>query len=177
MANREPLSKKVRFNVFKRDNFTCQYCGKHPPNIILEVDHIQPVSKNGSNNIENLITSCFDCNRGKSADELSVLPQQTSEKLELIKEKEEQYKQYQKMLSSVEKRIRLECEQISECFSSYFPDKELTEGFKNSSVRRFILELGFNEVLISMQSACSRMNYSSDSTKYFCGICWSKIKN
>ena len=88
MANREPLSKKVRFNVFKRDNFTCQYCGKHPPNIILEVDHIQPVSKNGSNNIENLITSCFDCNRGKSADELSVLPQQTSEKLELIKEKD-----------------------------------------------------------------------------------------
>ena len=65
------------------------------------------------------------------------------------------------------------CSQIK----SYFPDKELTEGFKNSSVRRFILELGFNEVLISMQSACSRMNYSSDSTKYFCGICWSKIKN
>ena len=60
------LSKKTRFEVFKRDGFTCQYCGRTPPTVILEVDHIDPKANGGSDNTINLITSCFDCNRGKS---------------------------------------------------------------------------------------------------------------
>ena len=39
---RKGLSKKIRFEVFKRDQFTCQYCGKQAPNVVLEVDHITP---------------------------------------------------------------------------------------------------------------------------------------
>lgn len=65
MNNRQAISKKTRFEVFKRDNFTCQYCGRKAPDVILEVDHIQPVSKGGKNDILNLVTSCKDCNRGK----------------------------------------------------------------------------------------------------------------
>lgn len=65
-TRRKPITKKVRFEVFKRDSFTCQYCGKSAPDTILEIDHIVPVSKGGDNNISNLITSCFECNRGKS---------------------------------------------------------------------------------------------------------------
>lgn len=59
------LSKRVRFEIFKRDSFTCQYCGKRPPNVVLEVDHIDPLSNGGSDDQINLTTSCFDCNRGK----------------------------------------------------------------------------------------------------------------
>ena len=62
---RKPLSKKIRFEVFKRDKFTCQYCGRMSPDVILEVDHIEPVAEGGDNEITNLITSCRDCNRGK----------------------------------------------------------------------------------------------------------------
>ena len=65
MAKRKNLSKSVRFEVFKRDSFKCQYCGKSAPDVVLEVDHIIPVSKGGDNDISNLITACFDCNRGK----------------------------------------------------------------------------------------------------------------
>ncbi len=65
MAKRECVSKKIRFEVFKRDLFTCQYCGKKAPAVILEIDHIKPVSKDGTNDIENLVSACFDCNRGK----------------------------------------------------------------------------------------------------------------
>jgi CRISPR/Cas system Type II protein with McrA/HNH and RuvC-like nuclease domain len=49
--------------VFKRDNYTCQYCGKS--GCKLEADHIIPFSKGGGNNIENLTTSCVKCNRQK----------------------------------------------------------------------------------------------------------------
>ncbi len=66
MAKRIGLSNKIRFEVFKRDSFKCQYCGKSAPEVILNVDHISPVAKGGENDILNLITSCFECNSGKS---------------------------------------------------------------------------------------------------------------
>lgn len=92
MNKRTAISKKIRFEVFKRDKFTCQYCGKQAPNVILEVDHIQPVSKAGKNDLLNLITSCNDCNRGKTNIELdddSVLSKQRKQ-LELLQERREQ---------------------------------------------------------------------------------------
>ncbi len=57
--------KKMRFDVLHRDKFTCRYCGRSAPDVILQVDHIFPKSKGGSNTLENLITSCVDCNIGK----------------------------------------------------------------------------------------------------------------
>ena len=71
MAERKSLSKKIRFEVFKRDHFTCQYCGRMAPDVILEVDHMHPVAEGGDDDIINLITSCRDCNRGKGRTPLS----------------------------------------------------------------------------------------------------------
>ena len=53
----------LRRQVFLRDNFTCVYCNQVGG--ILECDHIIPYSAGGSNNIENLATSCRKCNRQK----------------------------------------------------------------------------------------------------------------
>jgi len=61
------MSAKLRFSVLRRDGFTCQYCGKSAPNVLLEVDHIKPRSAGGGNEDTNLVTSCRDCNRGKGA--------------------------------------------------------------------------------------------------------------
>lgn len=55
--------KRISKAVFKRDNYTCQYCGKFGGK--LEVDHIFPFSKGGSDSLENLTTSCQKCNRQK----------------------------------------------------------------------------------------------------------------
>lgn len=68
---RKPISKRKRFEIFKRDNFRCSYCGQQPPVVVLEIDHIVPVSKGGDNGELNLVTSCQDCNRGKSDKPLS----------------------------------------------------------------------------------------------------------
>lgn len=64
--NRKPISKGLRFRIFERDSFTCQYCGRKPPEVVLELDHIHPCCEGGDNSEANLIASCADCNRGKS---------------------------------------------------------------------------------------------------------------
>lgn len=64
---RGAISVKLRFNVFKRDGYKCVICGRSAENgVILEIDHIKPVSKGGDSDISNLQTLCMDCNRGKS---------------------------------------------------------------------------------------------------------------
>ena len=82
---RTPLSKKTRFEVFKRDSFTCQYCGKSAPDVILEVDHIIPVAQGGTDDLFNLVTSCRDCNRGKGKRMLSDKTTIEKQKAELDK--------------------------------------------------------------------------------------------
>lgn len=57
-------SQKLRFAVLTRDNFTCRYCGATPP-AKLEVDHADSVANGGKDEIENYVTCCIDCNRGK----------------------------------------------------------------------------------------------------------------
>jgi hypothetical protein len=65
---RRAISKKKRFDIFKRDGFTCQYCGRSAPGVVLEVEHIHAVSRGGSDDDTNLLCACFDCNRSKGAD-------------------------------------------------------------------------------------------------------------
>lgn len=56
---------KLRFQILARDNFTCQYCGRKAPEVILHVDHVFPKSKGGLNRAENYRTACLECNLGK----------------------------------------------------------------------------------------------------------------
>lgn len=59
------LSAKLRFDILKRDLFTCRYCGRKAPGVAISVDHIIPVSLGGTSTESNLATSCMDCNMGK----------------------------------------------------------------------------------------------------------------
>ena len=61
------ITPSVRFEVFRRDSFTCQYCGRRAPKVILHVDHVVPVVAGGTNDLVNLKTACSVCNQGKGA--------------------------------------------------------------------------------------------------------------
>ena len=56
-----------RRNILRRDNHTCQYCGRDDlPRAELTVDHILPLSRHGKHIWENVVTSCIECNSNKS---------------------------------------------------------------------------------------------------------------
>jgi 5-methylcytosine-specific restriction endonuclease McrA len=64
------ISKSLRFAVLRRDDFSCIYCGRRPPEVILHVDHVKPWSKGGPTELSNLRTACSTCNIGKGATSL-----------------------------------------------------------------------------------------------------------
>lgn len=66
---RRLMTKKLRESIKKRDHYTCCNCGNSvyaEPNLLLEIDHIIPVSKGGCTEEKNLQTLCWKCNRSKS---------------------------------------------------------------------------------------------------------------
>lgn len=68
-TQRSSMTNDLREAIKKRDNYTCCLCGNsvfNEPNLLLEVDHIIPISKGGKTEASNLQTLCWRCNRKKS---------------------------------------------------------------------------------------------------------------
>lgn len=169
------LSKKQRFDIFKRDAFICQYCGRTPPAVVLECDHVKPVSGGGSDEPHNLITACFDCNRGKAAGELGVTIAATADRAAELAERMEQSKAYDALLKKQRRKINGQVEDICCIFMAAFVGWGLNDSARNS-IRNFLKSLPFDAVLEAMDKACSKCP-KEQAFKYFCGICWRKIKN
>ena len=173
---RKSISKKTRFDVFKRDGFICQYCGAHPPAVILHIDHIVPLALGGANSIDNYVTACAPCNLGKSATSLAEIPQSLKDKAGEVAERELQLAGYQKVMDGKRLRLEEEAAQVSEIY------EEFNAGYTLSasalvSVRKFIDAIGVHEVCKAMEGACTRPTVRKGTEfKYFCGICWSIIK-
>lgn len=182
MAKRKNISKSVRFEVFKRDNFTCQYCGRSAPEVILEVDHIIPVAKGGNNDILNLITSCRECNRGKSAKELSdntVIKKQKAQ-LDELNEKREQMEMMVKWKQTLTELVEKQIDAVDDYIQS-ITDYQLSESGRKR-VRKWIHAFGFAEVYtaaeISFDKYYSETRESSWQKAFdkIGGICYNRRK-
>jgi len=55
-----------RRNIFKRDRFTCQYCGRQPGSEELTVDHVMPRAQGGTSSWQNCVLACIGCNAKKA---------------------------------------------------------------------------------------------------------------
>lgn len=176
-TKRKNLSKKTRFEVFKRDSFTCQYCGRKAPDVVLEVDHIKPVSKGGDNNIINLITSCSSCNNGKSNIPLDVQDElaKNQKQLEELQERRTQME----MMVEWKERLYSLTEEGATMILDVFADKtnvNLNESAK-SEIIGWIDKFGFEQVLdatyIAIQTYYKGTDESIDNTfNKIGGICF-----
>ena len=193
-TNRVVLSKRQRFEVFKRDNFTCQYCGRKPPDVILEVDHVCAVVSGGTNEDYNLLTSCFDCNRGKGSSPIKVIPIDIEERRLLAEERRDQVRAYEETLQHIREENEARIDAVISTYETSIYDyycrlnrtRTLEEqepayvGFSRVSIRNFLKLLPLPVVQEAMEIACDKMIdgriSSNELFRYFCGICWNKIK-
>ena len=178
---RKPLSKTVRFEVFKRDKFTCQYCGSSAPDVILEVDHIKPVSKGGTDDLLNLITSCRNCNHGKRDKALSdsSTVQVQKRQLDDMQNRREQLEMMLRWRESLEDTLDCEVEAIDKIYDRETP-WVLSEAGKRD-IRKLIRRFGFDEVYEAVIISLDRYFTGSERSWQFAfskvgGICYNRKK-
>ena len=180
---RVAIPKTVRFEVFKRDRFTCQYCGASAPDVLLEVDHIKPVSKGGTNEMLNLITACRDCNRGKTnktlSDDSAVKAQKRQ--LDMMQERREQLKMMLEWKSELFEEEETEIDAIDDFIGRMTNgSRQLTDAGRRRT-RDFIKRFGFNEVYESAEIAFAKYYTGSiESVGYafdkIGGVCYNRRK-
>ncbi len=183
MAKRKSTGKRQRFEIFKRDNFTCQYCGSTPPTVVLVVDHILPVSKGGGDEITNKITSCEACNQGKADRPLSDVPRAIESQLADQVERREQLEAYNTFLMQARER---ELQQVADLGHYWFnrlcdeQNKWIFGTARQSSIRTFLKRLPITELYDAIDIALARVTasfeYDDKAWRYFCGICWKRIR-
>ena len=171
------ISKKLRFEVFKRDVFTCKYCGNKAPDVVLEIDHVIPVASGGKNDIFNLVTSCFDCNRGKGKRKLSdssVIDKQRKQ-LEDIAEKREQMKMMLKWRKELSNLNEEQIDEIEILLSAKHPNYCLNESGRKS-ILRLLKKHGFLFVYDATEESIRKYYNAKLSEPDNFNMCFSKIE-
>lgn len=64
---RKAIPRRLRFEIFRRDGYTCRYCGASAPDAQVTIDHVIPIALGGTDDPSNLVTACTDCNAGKAS--------------------------------------------------------------------------------------------------------------
>jgi len=169
MTERRKLSNTIRFEVFKRDRFTCQYCGGKAPDVVLNVDHIKPVADGGTDDLMNLATSCWTCNSGKSdraiADDSAVVLARNQ--ADMIEERRNQVRMmadWQVELS----RMDVETEAINDAFDR-IAGRTLTDQGKRE-MRNLVRKFGVQEVIAAVAIAYDQYPAETAYSK-ISGIC------
>lgn len=158
---REKIRKSVRFEVFKRDSFTCQYCGQKAPDVVLEVDHITPVASGGDNEILNLVTACKSCNAGKSDKALSdsAVVEKARAQAEDLQDRRQQLEmiaQWHLSLVDIENHAAAQLERLWLEASEAEPGTYLIDSAKNE-VRRWSKTYGFERVCKAIVIAANNL--------------------
>lgn len=137
---RRNISFKVRKAILTRDNFKCNICGATNRQSMLEVDHIIPFVKGGTNDFDNLVTLCVSCNRGKNDDILRIKKLKT--KLDEFLEKKEVEEKKEALITLRGKKIETRIEPIKPTITEVSDKVLLESGFKQeelSQARRVFL--------------------------------------
>jgi hypothetical protein len=168
------IGKTLRFEVFKRDGFACQYCGKRPPDTILEVDHIDPRANGGTDIEINLITSCFDCNRGKAARKLGDVHPRPDADLAYLEVQQEvaEAKRYLEASKIREQAVDIVRERLIEIWSEIFTSDECPT---DSQWNHWVSHFGAEEVEYALKNTALRLGESVEAykaVKYASGIMW-----
>jgi len=161
------VSTRKRFEVFKRDAFTCQYCGQRPPDVVLHVDHVIAVANGGSSGMENLVTSCATCNLGKHAVPLTSIPDAPAFPSDLA-ERRKQLKAYTAWQNEVR---TFEQQQLDRVIAHWETNNSPLPLHQRRLLPGMIKRLGEDAVLEAMDIATS----SGYGWRYACGVMWNRI--
>lgn len=195
---RKSTGKRQRFEIFKRDGFRCAYCGRSPPDVLLQVDHIVPVAGGGDNDDANLVTACADCNAGKSDNPLTSVAPPLADQAAVQLERAEQVRAYAEAMIEAREAKDETLEVMKEIWFRPWPlpgRQWLMPKEREVSLRQFMGLLTIAEIFEAIDIAHRAVSrgrvkaeavhdaelgtwslHDADAFRYFCGVCWKTIK-
>ncbi|WNM74331.1 HNH endonuclease [Gordonia phage Thimann] len=171
------VSKRLRYEILRRDNHTCRYCGATAPDVPLTVDHVVPVALGGADDPSNLVTACRDCNAGKtsSSPDAPVVADVAADALRWAAATEEVARR--RAVERTARRANHEAFQTNSwnrwTYGRGRNHFELPADWRQS-IDQFLdagLELDDLDELVDV----AMESQSRDPWKYFCGCCWRRI--
>lgn len=171
---RKSVPRRLRFEILRRDEYTCRYCGASAPHATLTIDHVVPVALGGGDDPSNLVTACKDCNAGKgstSPDE-KIVEDVDAAALLLSRALERAAEIRRGEISNFDNIcIRFRTEWID----IWGSDRNIPYTF-DASLKSFLSRgLTPDEVIRYIAvTATSRVTFG-DAFRYFCGCCWREI--
>lgn len=167
-----PVGKRLRYEVLKRDKFTCRYCGASAPDVHLQVDHIVPVSLGGGDTPDNLVAACVDCNSGKSSSTVGGITVQDVSPLNV---------EMMRAVRAIGDKTVADMEEMQKasdflCDNWRGPDLPPMPDDGYRSIEKW-LTLGLPvQIIESMMVVATDANVpKKDKWRYFCGCCWNRL--
>lgn len=164
------VSKRLRHEVMKRDNFTCRYCRSTEG--VLTIDHVVPVTLGGTDEPDNLVACCTDCNAGKS----STSPSEGT--VEDVKAADTKWADAIKRAAEVKAEQNKPFREYMSAFADVWPqyrDKNLPRNFETSIRSLFDAGLPVAQVQYAVEVALSTPGVM-DRFRYFCGVSWRQLR-
>lgn len=178
-TKRKTMTKKTRFEVFKRDSFKCQYCGSSAPEAILVVDHIDPISKDGADEMTNYITACQPCNAGKSDRKLTdnATLQKQKAQLDELNERRTQLEMMLEWRNSLKGMDDAQINILREAWADGTPGWSLNDTGEKE-LRLLFKKYGVSKILDAIETAVNqyvRTGADGKITAESVGTAWQKI--
>lgn len=171
------VSKRLRYEILRRDNHTCRYCGLAAPEVKLTIDHVVPSTLGGNDDPSNLVAACKDCNAGKSA---------SSPDAELVADVDQRAIRWGKAMQVAVERRAAELA-VDRENTAWFNDAwtnwtrgdatmPLDPNWKNSVLRFMASGLDREFLVDAVATAMGKDRLlDRDRWRYFCGICWREM--
>lgn len=171
------ISKRMRFEILRRDSHTCRYCGDSAPDVKLTVDHVIPEALGGKDEPTNLVTACEDCNSGKS----SIAPDSP-----LVEDLNRAASIWDAALAKAQQEAQ-DSFDLKESLIEYFEDEwestlppyaRLPDDYEHSVTWFYSNGLKVDDLDEAMAITASKRGEISQGQmwSYFCGICWNKLR-
>ena len=175
------VSRRLRFEILRRDGHTCRYCGMKAPDVALTVDHVIPVALGGGDEPNNLVAACTDCNNGKSS-----VPADA----QLVEDVDAAAMLWARAMETATERRREEISVIAATVDEVdhrWCEWKTSDGATverpsdwRASVERWVVagldELDLLRLIdIAMQWGNARAFTDWRVWKYFCGCCWGEL--
>lgn len=172
------ISKRLRYEILRRDNHACRYCGRAAPDVPLRVDHVIPVALGGTDDPENLAAACHDCNTGKSSvpADAPLVERANDDML--------RWRHAMQLMADIATRDREQRDADRELFRAAWIAWRYPDGRTDplppdwpETIDRFIAAgLTADDIRDAVDGSLSQ-RFLRDPFRYFCGVCWRMIAN